>query len=317
MSHPTASDLILHHYATSPFSEKVRLILGYKRLAWRSVTVPMVLPKPDVVALTGGYRRTPFLQIGADIYCDSALIARVLERLAPEPTLYPPASAGSAELLSHWADSALFWTAIPYTMQPAGLASIFNNAPPEAIKVFGADRAAMSPHFRRPTVADGSVQLQIYLAWLEGQLADGRAFFGGDEVSIADFSVAHPIWFIRRAPPVAGVLDACPRLAAWYERVQALGQGQPGEKVDAAEALRLAASAGAGAREPSAVQAGLGFEAGETVSVAATDYGSDLVLGQLVGLSADEVAVRREDERAGAVVVHFPRIGFQIKKFTP
>jgi hypothetical protein len=82
------SELVLHHYGTSPFSEKVRLVLGMKRLSWRSVTVPRMLPKPDVVALTGGYRRTPFMQIGADIYCDSLLMCRVIDRLAPEPPLY-------------------------------------------------------------------------------------------------------------------------------------------------------------------------------------------------------------------------------------
>ena len=73
----TMSELILHHYANSPFSEKVRLVLGLKGLSWRSVTVPVMMPKPDVLALTGGYRRTPFMQIGADIYCDSALMCRV------------------------------------------------------------------------------------------------------------------------------------------------------------------------------------------------------------------------------------------------
>ena len=86
-------ELVLHHYPTSPFSEKVRLVLGMKRMAWRSVTVPMIMPKPDVVALTGGYRRTPFMQIGADVYCDSALMCRVIDRLAPEPPLYPASSA--------------------------------------------------------------------------------------------------------------------------------------------------------------------------------------------------------------------------------
>ena len=69
-------ELILHHFAASPFSEKLRLILGYKQLSWKSVTVPGIMPKPDVVALTGGYRRTPFPQIGADIYCDTALAAK-------------------------------------------------------------------------------------------------------------------------------------------------------------------------------------------------------------------------------------------------
>ncbi|PSJ19446.1 glutathione S-transferase, partial [Halomonas sp. ND22Bw] len=76
-------DLILHHYATSPFSEKIRLVLGYKKLAWRSVIVPQIMPKPDVLPLTGGYRKTPFLQVGADIYCDTALICDVLEHLQP------------------------------------------------------------------------------------------------------------------------------------------------------------------------------------------------------------------------------------------
>src|SRR5436190_12933567 len=68
------NELIFHHYDPSPFSEKVRLVLGLKRLAWSSVIVPMVLPKPDLVPLTGGNRRTPVLQIGADVYCGTNLI---------------------------------------------------------------------------------------------------------------------------------------------------------------------------------------------------------------------------------------------------
>src|SRR6185436_2469208 len=115
------SEFVLHHYGTSPFSEKVRLVLGMKRLSWRSVTVPRIMPKPDVVALTGGYRRTPFLQIGADIWCDTALMARVIDTLAPKPALYPHAAGELQHLVAQWADSTLFWTAIPYTMQPAGV----------------------------------------------------------------------------------------------------------------------------------------------------------------------------------------------------
>src|SRR6187549_2046647 len=127
------NDLILHNYASSPFSEKVRLILGHKKLPWKSVLVPPIMPKPDLTALTGGYRRTPVLQVGADIYCDTALIARVLERRAPQPTLFP-ASAATAPLLAQWADFTLFWSVIAYTMQPAGIAQIFQGAPPETLK---------------------------------------------------------------------------------------------------------------------------------------------------------------------------------------
>jgi hypothetical protein len=67
------SELILHHYPTSPFAEKARLLLGFKGLSWRSVHISPVMPKPDLTALTGGYRKTPVLQIGADIYCDTSL----------------------------------------------------------------------------------------------------------------------------------------------------------------------------------------------------------------------------------------------------
>src|SRR5271154_2556538 len=135
---------ILHHYQTSPFSEKMRLVFGAKHMQWRSVIVPVMLPKPDVVALTGGYRRTPFLQVGGDIYCDTALMGRVIDRVAPTPPLYPASAGGQQHVLAQWADSALFWSAIPYTMQPAAAAHLFGGAPPEFLKEFRADRALMT-----------------------------------------------------------------------------------------------------------------------------------------------------------------------------
>ena len=128
------SQIVLHHYAGSPFSEKVRLVLGMKQLHWRSVDVPVMLPKPDVVALTGGYRRTPFMQIGADVYCDSALMCRLIDRLAPEPPLYPEATRGLDEIVAQWADTSLFWSAIPFTMQPAVAPSLLPEATPEYLR---------------------------------------------------------------------------------------------------------------------------------------------------------------------------------------
>ena len=75
--------LILHHYDFSNFAEKARLMLGFKGLAWRSVEQPPILPKPNLAPLTGGYRRIPVLQAGADLWCDTRLIARELERRVP------------------------------------------------------------------------------------------------------------------------------------------------------------------------------------------------------------------------------------------
>ena len=303
------NDLILHHYAGSPFAEKVRLILGFKALPWRSVTVPSIMPKPDLVALTGGYRRTPNLQIGADVYCDTALIARVLDRLQPSPSLFP-ASAPLAPVLAQWADSTLFWTVIPFTMRPETMPQVMAGQPPEAIKAFGADRAAMTVGFKRITSRDAVAQLPGYLSALSGQLADGRNWLFGDLASIADFSVAHCLWFIRRAP-LLGVFDPHPALKTWLERVLSIGHGV-NEAMDSADALAVAAAAKG--HESTVVQPEQGYPIGQSVAVSAMDYASDPVVGSLVGLSADEVVLRRTDERAGTVHVHFPRIGYQIRE---
>ena len=102
------NELILHNYDFSNYAEKARLALGYKRMNWRSVIIPPVAPKPNLTPLTGGYRRTPVLQIGADIYCDTKLILRQLERLQPEPTMYPEKFSALGDAIAYWAEHQLF-----------------------------------------------------------------------------------------------------------------------------------------------------------------------------------------------------------------
>lgn len=304
------TELILHQYAGSPFSEKLRLILGFKQLEWLAVEVPVVMPKPDVVALTGGYRRTPVLQIGADVYCDTALAARVIDQLHPTPPLFPP-DQPLAPILAQWADGTLFWAVIPVAMQPPGAMAIFGNAPAEAMKAFAADRAPFTAGMTRQTPRDATVALASYLGRLDAQLAAGGPFLFGAAPGIADFSVAHALWFLRLAGPLATIVDERAALSAWLGRMKAFGHGRK-RRIDASEAIAIAAAAGGHATV--AVEPGLGFEAGAEITVTPTDYGRDPVAGTLIGLSADEVVLARTDERAGRVYVHFPRIGFQIKE---
>jgi glutathione S-transferase len=303
-----SNELILHHFANSPFSEKLRLIMGFKQLAWRSVLVPVVMPKPDVIALTGGYRRTPVLQVGADIYCDSALAARVLEARAPTPTLYP-AELPLAPLFAQWADAALFWNAVIWAGQPAGAAVLFDNDM-AAMKAFGADRAGLTEGFRRPTFADAAAELRTQVAALDAQLARGGPFLFGAAPCIADFAAMHPLWLVRRARMDTAFADHA-AINDWLDRMAEFGHGQREEMVSG-DAVAVAAASSPAARV--GVASGLGFEEGQAVTVAATDYGTDPVAGTLVGLGTDEVVIARDDPRAGRVHVHFPRHGFQIRK---
>jgi len=305
------ADLIFHHYQNSPFSEKIRLVFGYKRLAWKSVFIPPVMPKPNLTALTGGYRRTPVLQIGADIYCDTALIADVLERIVPEPALYPAEVEGQARILAQWADDTLFWTVIGYVFQPVAIPCLLGPLTPEQMQAFGADRAAMRKA-PRMTVAEATGNLKAYLHRLENMLTGGKPFLLGAQASIADFSVYHCLWFVQLAQPLAGILDDAPRLKEWSARMAAFGHGQP-EKLRDSDALDIARNA-----EPASADAPVvdthGIAIGEQVSIMPTDYALDPVQGELVLSTATEWAVRRSDPQAGTVVVHFPRVGFQMKK---
>jgi len=307
------SELIFHHYPNSPFSEKIRAIFGFKKLAWRSVMIPVIMPKPNLTALTGGYRRTPVLQVGADIYCDTALIADVLERMAPTPTLYPAPVAGLARTLAQWADSTLFWTVIAYVYQPAGIAGILGALPPEQMKRFAADRAAMRGNAPRMAVADATGYLGEYLRRLEGMLADGQPYLLGAQPSIADFSVYHCLWFLKLAPTLSGILEHTPQLQAWIARMAGFGhhQFEQTSEAQALEAAQIATAADSGHLPFVDTH---GAAPGDRVAIVPTDYALDPVEGELVISSETEFAVRRTDPLAGSVVVHFPRLGFQLKK---
>lgn len=306
-------DIILHHYATSPFSEKVRRILAYKKLDWLSVHIPRVMPKPDLMPLTGGYRRTPVLQIGADVYCDTALIADVLERLQPEPSLYPAPVAGMARILAQWADATLFWTVVPYVFQPAGAKSLLAGLSPAEAKAFGADRAAMRGSFAVLPVPEAMIALAEYLRRLDDMLAGGSPYLCGAQASIADFSVYHALWFLARAKDLAGILDDTPRLLAWMERIAEMQHGAP-RQISADEALKMAHGVEPAAFDDAGFVDAHGVVLGDTVSITPTDYAIDPVVGELVVATENEYAVRRGDPRAGSVVVHFPRVGFALKR---
>ena len=303
--------LILHHYQNSPFSEKIRLILGFKSLHWSSVLIPSMMPKPDVIALTGGYRKTPILQIGADIYCDTALIADVIEARAPRPTIYPSGVAGASRILAQWADSTLFWTMIPFTMQPAGVAHMFKGVPPETLKAFGEDRNVFRARMPRMRSAEATAAFALYLERLEETLGK-QSFFFGSTASIADFSIYHNLWFVLRGGPVAEILDSFRALETWRERMAAFGHGTF-DALDSGAAIAIAHDAGADASPANKVDTH-GIAIGEKVIVAATDTGVDPIEGTLHAASEDRISIARDDARAGKVVVHFPRIGFELRR---
>jgi glutathione S-transferase len=300
-------DIILHHYETSPYSEKVRLGLGLKGLSWASVDIPAIMPKPNLTVLTGGYRKTPVLQIGADIYCDSQLIMRELERQHPSPSLYPT-GRGAADALAWWAEKTMFTPAASLVF-----AKRFDSLPDGFLE----DRAKFSGRNIDPAAMLAAVpnvldQLRAHLDWLDLMLADGRPFLQGSDAGLADLGAYHPVWFLQqRLGTAAAPLDGLPRLLSWAERIAAIGHGtrsqMTAEKaLDAARAATSIASATADPRDP------IGRKPGQTVTVTPDDTGRDPVVGELVASDVHEIIIRRSNGEVGEVCVHFPRAGFVV-----
>jgi glutathione S-transferase len=296
-----AHEIVLHHYDTSPFSEKPRVMFGVKGLAWRAVTQPVIMPKPELVPLTGGYRRIPVMQIGADIYCDTQVILAEIEARHPEP----PVIRGGDWAVNLWADRLFFQTTV---------AVVFGEIGDEVPEAFKKDREALSG---RPfdTAAMKAVAEPMKGQWRghAGYIERGLGledFLGGSTPSLADIAAYMNVWWLRRAAHGAAeaLLDGLPGTQAWRERMKAIGHGERTE-MTGAEALAIATAATPAAAPASDPKDPSGLTPGAMVAVRADDYGRDPITGRLVALNADRIVIARENE-LGVTHAHFPRTGF-------
>lgn len=296
-------DVILHQYDSSPFSEKVRICLGIKGLTWHAVEQPVIMPKPDLIPLTGGYRRIPVLQIGADIYCDSALIVRELDRRFPGAALFPHGSEGFAAAVEQWSDKGLFQSAVL-----AIFGSLGDSVDPAFIK----DREALSGQpfnvaAMKSLAPSALTQIKAHAALLAQQLTDGCAFLAGDEACLADAAAYYNYWFIRSfCPGLADRFDDLAGLDAWYDRVTAIGHGT---RLNMTPAQALAEAADAQPDAASTLPSDAAFE-GKLITLAATDYGRDPITGMFAGSTQFSMAVARDVPGLGQINVHVPRLGY-------
>ena len=289
-------DIILHQYDPSPYATKARRMLAAKGVAWKSVTVPDVWPKPELMPLTGGYRLVPIMQIGSDIYCDSNVIAKKLDEIAPIPALKPLDNVNNLAL-TNWADG-LF-------RQMVGVGVALNLMTQEMLD----DRNEfIVPKIERSIEEErlpGSLlRVHSSVQKIESLLDDGREFLLGSSPCHADFSVHAMIALTALFPEFSSTVKSAPRCYAWVDRMNQFGDGNR-EDISSADALDAARNS-----EPEPVADGsrslFGLAAGTNVRVTPSRdyrYGVD---GKLVFLDFDEIVIARFDEQVGNIHVHFP-----------
>ncbi len=300
------TDIILHHYDLSPFSEKIRRVLAYKAIPWRAVEQPIMAPKPELTPLTGGYRRIPVMQIGADIYCDTALIARRLEALYPERPVIPAPQAGNIAMIEDWADHRLFMQVVPPV-----LVALMDALPPGFLD----DRAAMTPAFQAEAVLAAAphalAQTRHSLDQMDAQLGSS-AFMLGEEFTLADAACFHCAHFLLNNPELRSEIDSRAALAGWVQHILDFGTGKV-EALSGVDALAVARKA-----EPADLSGDsvtdAAYRVGDTVSIIADDYGQETTVGSVARILKNQITVTREDPEVGRVAVHYPRAGYRVTK---
>lgn len=301
------SKLILWSYDASPFTQRVLRMLAIKNLPWGWVETPMLPPKEALAALTGGYRGTPVLQVGADVFIDSQLIALELERRFPEPSLFPAGDRGLALALVKWSD-AFFRSALGIVIHATAALwpEEFHRDRRELFADFDWDAALASGEHARS-------QYRAHLQFLEAQLADGRRFLGGARPGLADAQALPFVTMIRGLGDAAAELFAgFTHLPVWEAAVAALGEGWR-TAMSPEAALEIARQASP-AHDPLAgtIEASGGLRAGSAVVVSPDDTRRGHVRGELVRLDAARATIQRRHPLCGEVCVHLPRLGYRV-----
>ncbi|MGE0486893.1 MAG: glutathione S-transferase family protein [Gammaproteobacteria bacterium] len=161
----------------SPFVRKVRAYLSEKDIAYDLDPVNPFAAPPDYRSISP-LGKIPAWRDDDVTLADSSVICLYLERLHPQPALYPadPANWARALWIEEYIDSGFVPKAGPGVFFPLVLAPMMQNQP-----VTDEVRARVDA-----CVAD---ELTPMWQYLEGELGDAQYFVGG-ALSIADLAVA-------------------------------------------------------------------------------------------------------------------------------
>ncbi|RPA78203.1 hypothetical protein BJ508DRAFT_160129 [Ascobolus immersus RN42] len=321
--------IILFHYKRSPYAGKVTTYLRLLGQDYAECIQPVIMPRPDLSALGVSYRRIPVCAINGQIYCDTHLITKELEKIVGSngclgETEKTKDMQAMEDAWEDWAD-ATFFTVVKCL--PKELATIM---PPG----FWEDRMAYAGTSRPTSLEEaaiarkkGLVGVKMAFEHLEyGVLADNRPFLlsGRDTPTLADLKSSWVLEFAKNLPGVlseAGVTaETFPKTLSWIERFRSFVNGKNEVEVravsgkEAKEAIlhQYETTGNVGVAFDQANDLGL-VEGSQKVEVLPTDVGrTHPQAGSLVGLDSDRLTLETKTPEGSPVLVHFPRRHFEI-----
>ena len=194
--------LELYQFELSQYSEKVRLILDYKGLAYRKIEVTPGIGQMELFRMTG-QQKVPVLKDGNRIVADSTEIAKYLDQQYPDRPLIPadPKQRGLCLLMEEWADESIgiksrkvlfgalsqdqnLRKALLPATTPDIVKSLVEAVPSDVLKVLGFS-VGYSPDVVKSASADLNQDLEALCL-----LLSDSPYLVGDQPTLADFAVA-------------------------------------------------------------------------------------------------------------------------------
>ena len=296
---------VLYHYPMSPYSEKLRLTMGLRGMAWSSIQVSPQPPRGALDVVLGGYRRIPVLQWGAHFYCDTRLAFEALHADGPSAAHLD----ADDEALRDWAECEIFFAVFSVVSRTKVLGFLAGQMGVLGVVRFMRDRTQMMRNATLDVLTAERARKAVveFIAHLGVRLS-ASPYLSGTAPGYLDLCCYHPLWMACQIDP--RVASAWPPVVSqWMKRMDALGHGEisPATWDRALQDIAENQSVVAGVVvEP--------YQVGERVGVAPSDYARDETVGELVSLNKDRIVMSRTQDSGHVIHLHFPRKGFELRR---
>jgi glutathione S-transferase len=208
--------LNLYQYTISPFTEKVRRVLTYKKIGWNPIDCHYE-DKTNLLAVTGGkWTRVPVAEWDGEVVWNSADIIKWIDRKVPERRVIPEGSLGLCEIIDHWADNTLFVPILMLTIPDLLDAADDPKLKANREKLIGMNTAKMRE------AAEAHRENLLLCARMIDEQVRGKDYFLGGGFTMADASLYHPFFFLALNPANFAIVKEFPNLMRWYQRIRDL-----------------------------------------------------------------------------------------------
>ena len=227
---PKEPMITLYQFEVSPFCDKVRRVLHWKKQPYEVHEVSLWQALTQLRRLNP-VGKLPCLEHDGRFIADSSEIALYLEERFPTPPLLPedPVERALCHVLEDWADESLYF----YEMRlrfgtPENAKRWLPVLAAHDAAPFRALAARILPRIfawqlrqqgiGRKSTAAVLADLERHLSAV-ATLLDGREFLVGDALTLADISVFAQLFCIRGSSEGAVVIEKEPTVVSWMARV--------------------------------------------------------------------------------------------------